>query len=308
MSFRDFIILWTILIVGCCLLATGVLPRLQSIEENEVMQNHFSVVWRGFLPNYDASYPDYYVCINDLAANTIPLNVGLHIQNQEASGYYFKISAHTSPPSGWSIPEYFVGYIGIDQTKTFVYPMERSKPSSIPQGRITEKINIRVSAYYDQGCTNLYSYDNFTVAVHLIDRTSSKWTILYYDNFDDGTKQGWGGYINVIPSTNYYRSFRYSLRSEPSGVSNVASYFLKSYYIRAGYSEAYAILAIRFSLDQNDYPKIYLDGTLYFEPDVGPKANIWYQLVIPLHLGDNTIKIAHLSCHAYIDDVYVIAK
>lgn len=261
----------------------------------ETANNHFSVVWRGFLPDYDASYPDYYICINDLAANTIPLDIRLYIQNQEASGYYFKISAHTNPPSGWSVPEYFVGYIGVDQTKTFVYSIERNKPSSITQGRITENINIRVSAYYDQGYINLYSYDNFTVTVHLIDRRSSAWTILYYDNFDDGTTQGWGGSV----TTRYYRSFRYSLY--------VAGSTSKSYYIGAGYSEAYAILAIRLDSTYDHYPAIYIDDELRFKPDVNPSTNKWYQFVIPLHLGNNKIRIS-VDSYGYIDDVYIVAK
>ena len=174
--------------------------------------------------------------------------------------------------------------------------MERIKPSSIPEGRITESVNLRVSAYHDAGYSNLYSYDNFTVTFHLIDRTSSAWVIVYYNDFDDGTNQGWTG----TASTNYYRSFRYSLYT---------SYARKSFYIGADYQEAYVIFAVRFTNTQADgYPKIYLDGTLYFEPDVSPSPNIWYQFVIPLHLGTTEIAIQSSSGYMYIDDVYVVAK
>jgi hypothetical protein len=301
-------ILAVTLVVSAFIIAENGKLNVENEGQNftDTLGNHFSVVWRGFIPDYDPSYPDYYICINDLAANTIPLDIRLYIQNQESSGYYFKISPHTSAPSGWSVPEYFVGYIGVDQTKDFVYSIERSKPLSISEGRITEKIDIRVAAYYDQSYTKLYSYDNFTVTIHLIDRSSSAWTLLYYDNFDDGTNQGWSSpYQGVGPSTRYYRSFRYSFA--------FTIYASKSYYVGAGFKEAYAVLAIRFDISQPDgYPMIFIDDILYFKPDVGPLGNRWYQIVIPLHPGTNKIKIQHYypgyTAFAYIDDVYIIAK
>jgi len=299
-------ILAVTLVVSAFIIAENRKLNVENEGQNftNTLGNHFSVVWRGFIPDYDPSYPDYYICINDLAANTIPLDIRLYIKNQESSGYYFKISPHTSAPSGWSVPEYFVGYIGVDQTKDFVYPIERSKPLSISEGRITEKIDIRVAAYYDQSYTDLYSYDNFTVTIHLIDRNSSAWTLLYYDNFDDGTNQGWSG---GSPSTRYYRSFRYSFAFRPPGAS-------KSYYVGAGFKEAYAVLAIRFDSSQPDgYPMIYIDNILYFKPDVPPLSNRWYQIVIPLHPGTNNISIKtdeppYSAAFANVDDVYIIAK
>jgi len=273
------------------------IPNAGEIAPSENEQNHFSVVWRGFIPDYEAQYPDYYICINDLVASSLVMNIRLLIQNQEASGYYFKVSAHVQPPSGWAVPDYLVGYIGVDEKKQFVYQMERTKPSSIPEGIITESVNLRVSAYYDASYSDLYSYDNFTVTFHFIDRTSPAWTLVYYNDFDDGTTQGWTG---GQASTNYYRSFRYSL---------YGSSLSKDYYIGADYQEAYMIFAVRFTADMpDDKPEIYIDGKIYFRPDVAPKGNIWYQFVVPLHLGTTNVRIYSYSRYMYIDDVYVVAK
>lgn len=295
------ILLFSAIVLSASILGAAAILRSRSgaspSGETKTGENHFSVVWRGFIPeDYDSSYPDYYICINDLIGDTLTMNIKLYIKNQEASGYYFKVkSCNSGPPSGWYMPEQLVGYIDIDQTKTFVYQMDRSKPA-FPEGKLTELVCLNVSAYYDTLYSEpAYSWDSFDVTFHFLNKTSEEWTLIYCNNFDDATAQGWGG---GTPVTDYYRSFRYSL----SG-----STFSKSFYTGAEYTESYVVFAARFTRVREDYLRIYLDGALYFKPDVTPKSNIWYQFAVPLHLGTTAISIQHYYTW-YMDDVYIIAK
>jgi len=300
-GFRGFMAVWMLSIVSVSMLVLGMTAVLQSNRVTEVKQGHFSVVWRGFFPGYSTQYPDYYICINDLKS-PLRMNIRLFIQNQEASGYYFKIEKYEEPLTGWSLYPYLIGYIDVDGTKDFVYSeIYRTKPSSIPAGRLTEKINLAVKAYYDADYTLLYSYANFTATFHLLDRTSPAWTIIDSDNFDDGTAQGWGG---GSVTTQYYRSFRYSYGVGGNGE------FSKSFFVPNTYSESYLIFPIRAaSWSAYGETEILLNNVRYFSPDTTPGSNIWYQFAIPLPtMGSVSVIIRPHAYSAFIDDVYVIAK
>lgn len=270
-------------------------------------QNHFSVRWMGYL---GPGKPDYYVCINDLASNTLEMYVDLEIKNQEDSGYYFTVEPFESAPAGWTVPVQYVGLINKDQTTNFDYAMYRTKPSSIPEGRITEKINLAVKAYYDASYSQLYSFDNFTVTFHLIDRTASVWTILYHDSFDDGTTQGWSGIPSPSVSTDYYRSFRYSLKL----YTYMDGYYYKSFNIPTNYNEAYLIFSLRSNYWGN--MRILLDNVEFYRPDAQLPTDTWLQFCVslPTEPPETTlVKIYAIGYtgnyrSAYLDDVYVIAK
>ena len=60
---------------------------------------------------------------------------------------------------------------------------------------------------------------------------------------------------------------------------------------------------------------VELNDLKYFEPDVSPSINIWYQVTIPLHPGEITkvnvwtsLVGTYGSANSYLDDVYVIAE
>lgn len=281
------------IVLSALFATTTLMPNSQSQDE-KTENRHFSVKYQGFIPGYDASYPDYYIAINELEDPSMQMGIRLFIQNQEASGYYFKIDKNQTPPAGWVINPQKIGHIDVDGTKDFVYDqMWRTTPTSIPEGRLTETIYLAAMAYYDAGYMSLYSQDTFNVTFHFIDRTSPVWTTIYLDNFDDGTTQGWSGNTR----TDYYRSFRYSLYT---------SDFRKTYYIAPGYTESYLVFAMRFTSTYLNYPYIYIDDTLYFQPDVKPSAGVWYQFVIPLHIGSTSVRISTVYS-AYMDDAFVIA-
>jgi len=298
-------------------------------------QNHFSVRWMGFSPtDYSNEYPEYYICVNNLADNILQMQIALEIKNQENMTLYFKVDQYESPPNGWTINAMAVGPVNVDETKQFVYDGAfRVRPTSIPEGRLTETINLVIQAYYDSGYTNFYSQDNFTVTFNFLDLNSPTWTVLYHDDFDDGTTQGWSYILNRYPSSpkggdasievsdTYYRSFHYSLKlhtwTYATQYSEWASAaFSKSFDIGLP-TEAYLIFSIR-SDDWSAFDDygIKINGVTYFKSDVIPEVNTWYQFAIPLRLGEkNTVEIwvTYLQgndkhAYSYLDDVYVIGK
>lgn len=298
-------------------------------------RHHFSVRWMGFSPNYNNSYPDYYVAVNDAEPNPLVLQIALQIKNQENSSYYFRIEQYSAPPSGWTVDPLDIGLINVDQTKDFTYTVLRSRPTSIPSGIITEPINLVVKAFYDIYGT-LYSQDNFNVTYHFLDVSASSWAFLDHDNFDDGSVQGWsaGGICHyyyapgdappsLVISTDYYRSFPYStqlgcIRADNANRINGATIFYeKNFTVPAIYHEAYLVYSLR-SPDLST-EAVYFDGLKSFEPDVSPIPNNWYQVAIPLKVSHGTFAVSMTAVRiqfevsgsnvsAYLDDVFVVAK
>jgi hypothetical protein len=281
-------------------------------QVDQQSQGHFSVIYRGFVPDtYNASIPDYYMCINDLAGDTMTMKLYMEVKNQESTAYYIKTNhAGGYHPPGWSFSqENSTGgnmiYVGVDQTKYFHIVLTRDRPSSIPEGRITETLNLTVQAFYDKDYQNFYDEDFFNATFHFIDRTAPVWTVLCYNNFDDATTQGWtAGYQSGV-STTLYRSYRYSFyatyyQSPSYAVAmktfNVPETFNEAYLIFASYGLGYSATQIR------------LNGTIYFKPDEPRKYNEWYQFTVPIFIGSTSVRIEHQSWVIRIDDVYVIAR
>jgi len=303
-DFKRFMAVWLSAVVLGTMLTVGAL-RISTTTREQAQRgdlatdnNHFSVVYQGFIPGYSTNYPDYYLCINDLKNNPLQMSIRLFIQNQEAAGYYFRVEQHSAPPAGWTIYPYNVGLVAIDGTLDFVYSgMYRALPSSIPEGELTETVNLDMKAYVDAGYTTLYSADNFTVTYHMIDRMSPSWTVIEYNNFDDGTNQGW---TPGSTTTQYYRSFRYSLYSG-------TGYLTKTFNVM-GYSKAYLICPIRQT--GTITPSILIDGTKYFQSDAYVYSGIWYSYTVPLPVYPNPTPLVRIEGlgGAYLDDVYVIGQ
>ena len=337
-EFKKFIAVWLSVVILGTVLTAGTLKILY-IPSEQIAQgnapnegsNHFSVQWMGFAPtDYSSEYPEYYICINNLKDDPLTMQIALQIKNQEDSGYYFKVDQFVAPPSGWSILPMAVGFVDVDETKQFVYDnVFRSRPTSIAQGRLTESISLVVQAYYDAGYTNLYSQDDFTVTFNFLDLTSSDWTTLYHDDFDDGQTHDWttvqeghySGYYSsdVTISDTYYRSFQYSLRL------HATAWGASSYWCRAGYrksfdiglaSEVYLIYSLRSdNWNAHDMYGVRINGVTYFKSDVTPGTNIWYQFAVKLkaaQLNDVNIWAVYAGFnqhpYSYLDDVYVIVR
>lgn len=313
MEFKGFVAIYLAIVISVSTFVIFAAPKLQT--QNELVKsNHFSVRWMGFAPTYSSQYPEYYVCINNLANDPMILQIALQIKNQENRSFYFRIGADGTPPEGWSLPQYDIGLINKDETKTFTYSAFRTNPSSISQGRLTETISLVVKAFYDSSYIQLYSQDSFSVIYNFLDRTAPAWTTVYYDNFDDGQTHQWSSVYTIsgaelIASTDYYRSFQYSLRLK---AGNGEAGYKKSFDIAGTFSEAYVIYSVRSTSWTTK--GVELDGVKYFEQDVAPSTNTWYQVAVKLPTGRITeVKIWTLAapggwCYSYLDDVYVVAK
>lgn len=348
MEFKQFLAIYLVIVITGSALITVIAPRPED-SNNVVPSGHFSVRWMGFSPtDYNNSYPEYTICINNLRDDPLRMQIAFQIKNQEAQGYYVLIDGY-SAPAGWSFDPYQIGYVSVDETKPFVYEnVTRIVPSTILQGRLTETITLVVKAYHNDTYTNLYSEDYVDVTFNLIDRTSESWTILYHDDFDDNTTQGWqsvgdggqensycGHGISLTASPDYYRSFQYSLKlSIWASGTQVWNPIGRYYDYYAGWQsggvektftignegEAYLLFSLKSSqFDLFNSNGIKINGTTYFMPDVVPSSNIWYQFAVPLQKDSaNIVDIWLASLYvrggsgagaaSYLDDIFVIAK
>ena len=322
-GFKKFLFVWTTSIAVGLLLLVGGFSLLYHGDVNEdqnivASQNHFSVHWLGFdPPEFSDQYPDYYVCVNNLKDTTLTMNIALKIINQEMTAFYFRIAQNATPPAGWTLPNKDLGSLAVGYTWTGTYSLNRTKPTSITAGRLTESVDIAIKAYYDSGYTNLYSQDNFTATYHLIDRTAGVWTTLYNNNFDDGTVQGWWRseigthtqFGSVAASSAAYRSYPHSL-GFPNSAGGTG--YAKSFAVPVTYQEAYLIFSVRnyWSYYSPGDARIFLNGTEYFRTDVGPSNYLWYQFSIPLPTNKTTtVELYQMYwANCYLDDVYVVAK
>ena len=298
MGFKSFLVVYVSVIIVVSMFAVlgvSVLQSRNGESETSLGTGHFSVVWNGFKPTYSNQFPDYYICINNLKDESLRMYVALQIENYENTSFYFMVDKYTEPPTGWYVGPQQLGLVMItDPIKTFVYSnINRTKPTVIPAGGLHESVELAVKAYYDSSYTQFYSQANFTVNFHFIDVTATVWSKVVYNNFDDGTTQGWNGQVHWWV---YYRSWPCSL----------AQYYnmYKSFDLIGNYTEAY-LVAAAYTCAYG--PTIYLDGQLCFQPDTTTYGGYtWYQIAIPLPL--NKITQVQFSGISYLDDVYVVAK
>ncbi len=298
-GFKKFVVGWVIVVaIGSLLI--GIASRIKNAENVEVKQNHFSVIWKGFQPTYSNQTPDYYICINNLKDITLRMHIAMKIQNFEDRGYWFLIGPYGSPPPDWTVEDYQIGFIRIDETKEFVYDVVRVKPLSIPEGIRAETIHLVVKAFRDPAYTDLYSQDDFTVKFYFIDLTSTAIGFLDVDNFDDGTSEGWwGDSYPGVDSYRYYRSWPNSFRF---------SYSASKTFATAGCINAYMIFSLYFPASDNLV--IQVNGQTMFATDVPINEAGWYQFAIPLVTDTNSyVSIDPQTSYTfYLDDVYVITK
>lgn len=335
MNSKSFIAVGLTVIIAISIL---VVVSKQPQTELQADKNHFSVKWMGFAPaDYDNTYPEYYIAINNLADETLRMQIALQIKNQEANAFYFKVDQFSSPPSGWSIVPMAVGIVQVDETKSFVYDQAfRTRPTAISEGRLTESINLVVQAYYDSDYTSLYSQDNFSVTFNFLDVTSSAWTVLSHDDFEDGQTHGWSsGYEGTPGQESYYgASLTVSdteYRSIPKSLRLTAYVNWWSIYCYAYYEknfnvdwvqEAYLIYSIRSEDWTGQYREgVKINGTTYFRSDNDSlEKNAWFQVALKLKRGQvNNVQIwapyasasypnGHDEKSSYLDDAYVIVK
>ena len=259
--------------------------------------NHFSVVWKGFQPDYSNETPDYYICINNLKDEVLNMHIAMKIENFEDSGYWFMVGPYEPPPQGWNIEDCKIGFIRVDEIKEFVYEnISKVRPDSIPQGIFTESIHLVVKAFRDPDYSDLYSQDDFFVNFHFIDLTSTAVHIIDQDNFDSETDEGWKyGYVVL------YRVYR----SWPASYSFY--HYIEKTFDTYGYDNAYMIFSLYFPAPSD--LTIYINGVARFKTDIPIPKQGWFQFAIPLDTSTSSrvrIALSESSVPYYLDDVYVV--
>lgn len=252
-------------------------------------------------------WSDYYVCINGLNDDPLQLFVLIDFENLEPYTGYFRLESSGIPPAGWVVKPLDLGWIYLHGGTGVSFPVTRSNPSSIAQGESIEKINMAVKGYADYELTDLRSQHNFTVTCHLIDYTSSVWTVLENDTFEAASTEGWTG-PGLSVSPKYYLSSPYSLKSRAGTLSQWS--YSKSFQIN--YSTAYLICPI---ISNNGFSTINIDGKTFFVVASDTEVK-WCQVTIPLGRGSTTVSIFGSPTSdlpddhglAYMDDVLLIAK
>jgi len=292
-EFRKFMTIWLATIVTISVFAFSFATMFNSPSVTKgTEKSHFSVVWKGFKPDYSNQFPDYCICINNLKDESLRMYVQLKIENYENMSLYFMVDQYAVPPSGWYAGPQYLGLVAItNPIMTFTYSnLNRTKPVSIPEGSLHESVELTVKSYYDSGYTQFYSQANFTANFHFIDVTAPVWTKFIYYNFDDGTTQGWSGNLH---SWTYYRSWPSSIGGIPSKTIDLIGNYTEGYLVAAAYM--YPIS-----------PTIYLDSVVCFKPDIPSGTTAWHQIAIPLPVNKATyVSIYSVS---YVDDAYVLAK
>lgn len=297
MGFKRFMALWFTVIIGFLTIALVASGFRENVGEEVTAQPHFSVVWKGFKPSYNNQTPDYYVCISNLKDSILNMSIAFKIESFENKSFWFMIDQYQTPPAGWSVAPYYIGKIDPDTTMSFVYSnLARAKPSSIPEGRITETLALVVKAYYNATYTNLYSQADFTVRYHFIDIESTAWTILYHDNFDDGTTQGWAQGGGGLEWYNHYRSWPCSLNTGygASKTFNTNGPFTEAYFVCPCWVGGGSEFWLAFNQQRQ------------FQSEVTTPRDGWYSLAVPLPVGSNTQ--VQTQGWVIIDDIYVVAK
>lgn len=253
--------------------------------------------------------PDLYF---DIAGLPSPFDViiPICISNNESITLYFRASL-VNPPTDWVTSSVDLGSITGGNSSCFTATFSRNAPT-LTNGEYSETLTLRIAAYTDSTYTTLYGYQDVQLTINYIDHTDPSWTILYQDNFDDGTRQGWTYDTTIIDSicgfkTNpqivgtHYISAPYSAQIGYS--TNGSAY--KDYTVGA-YTKAYIIIHVYIT----DRTAIKIGDTLVKPCTVGNITNQWLRLVYPLPTNATTrVRIANaVNVYSYIDDIIVIAK
>ena len=258
--------------------------------------------------------PDIYFAVTNLP-DPFTIDIPIGITNNETITLYFQATL-VNPPTGWGNYPQNLGGVGAGASGYFTFSPTRSQPT-LTNGEFTEQITIRINAYTDSGYTNLYGYQDLLSNITFIDYLDPTWTLLYNDNFDDGTNQNWVPVSGNIDSkyTNYggsgsvfstrYISAPYSL--EFSGGST-GRHLQKSFSIGA-YTKAFIIIHVYKDLG---YIAIAIGNTLVKPFAINEPNKTWMRYVFPLTTNaTNVVKLASTTNAlggALIDDIYIVAK
>ena len=256
--------------------------------------------------------PDIYFDVNDLP-DPFTINIPLGITNNENSTLYFKATL-VNPSSDWSDYDQQLGSVDSGASSYFIYTLKRAQPT-LTDGEYDETITLKIEAYTDDTYSTLYGSKTVDITIHFFDHSDPSWTVLYHDDFDDGTTQGWSSSSGTVEgyshgsielTTDHYVSAPYSL-SETSSIKYYAhkSYDIGNYTKARMIIHAYVISNAAFALMIGD--KLVVEKRLAYH---GIPKEKWVRLCFDMPVN-TTVEVKWAASSAgsvYFDEIFVIAK
>ena len=259
---------------------------------------------------------DIYFDVNGLP-DPFSIEIPIGITNNENITLYFKATL-VSPPADWSNYDQQLGSVDSGATSTFIYTPKRAQPT-LTNGEYDETITLKIQAYTDDTYSTLYGEQTVDLTVHFFDHEDSSWTVLYHDDFDDGTTQGWGsksaedftpltGYGCSAPKTSntHYISSPYALYENRTSASTYVIY--KTYSV-GSYTKARMVL--HFYSKSGYYHGIRLvnsTGKKIIKPDRLLDDGKWHRIAFALNVNDDNEIQVQGNYNIWLDEIWVIAK
>ena len=273
----------------------------------------------------------------DIANLPDPTSLGMTVRffNHDDVSLYFKI---TGSGSGYTFTPITLGVLdsGLNDYINLDNFASKAKPTAaqLPNGEMGETITLTLTAYTDSGYNNLKWTFTRNVQVIWINSADPAFTVNAFDNFDDGTVQGWDVItesdeaITLAVATDYVLSSPYSIKAThtASFTTGGAGRMYKSFNT-PNKDTIYAVADIRMSAREvygfASILELKHDDTLLIH--LGKASNIanqlpkdrWIRLVAPLPKNSTVeIRISFewydqgfpKSAYQWLDDFKIISK
>ncbi|MCJ7759896.1 hypothetical protein MUP59_01980 [Candidatus Bathyarchaeota archaeon] len=157
---------------------------------------------------------------SDIVSLPDPVRLGLIVRifNYDVGNLYMRVDASNG---AWTFTTNNLGVLG--SGANMYRNLDQFGSRARPAAALTEPITVRLRAYSDAGYTILVWTFTRSISVVFIKSDDGSWTQDYFDNFDDGTVDGWAadadGTANLIAqavAVDYVLSPAFSLKTTKS--------------------------------------------------------------------------------------------
>jgi len=259
--------------------------------------------------------PNIYADIVEFGDTTWKPSVA--VTNNEGLLLYFQLKPRPGAvqPPRYTINTTNLGSVSHGETKEFTnydgitcLKVNSPAPGDIPAGAtLSETCALRMMAFTDAGYSVPFGFADLDVTFTWIDSLSGGWTVVADNNFDDGTKQGWGyrvvtlsgGPLSLQPDDIVSEAFNsppYSYRGRTGYVGTSPTWYgytghYKSFTIGA-VTRAFAVVYLRTKQQSPAPPGVcdyystqaMVGGVAKFQFS-RPTDRVWFKVVVPLPLG-----------------------
>jgi len=249
---------------------------------------------------------------------TVYLGITIKGRNYDEVTLYFQLVAYHPD---WTFTTANLGAVG--SGAEIIRHLHNYGYRSRPTAEVTNDCEFTLKAYTDEAYTNLKWESKRTITIVFIKSDDGTWTLDEFNNFDDGTLQGWGArfvsgpsgtWIGIGIAEDYAISVPYSAKMfyvpPDAGYTIVEMY--KS-FTTPDKPEVYAIMNLRYD-DESYYGElreiwIMRDGVVLNKigtPDIRMPRRYWKRFVVPLPRNTTLeLKIRYGSYLGMYEDAWV---